>query len=78
METNPESEGIKDKDADESLQINEGGLKSDFYLKCIADALKASLDNSKEKDGLKARKRFLKAENKAFKKEVADLKAKIV
>ena len=52
--------------------------KSDSYLERIADALNAMLTDSKEKDNLKARKRFLKAENKAFKKEVADLKVRIV
>ena len=51
--------------------------KSDSYLERIADALNAMLTDSKEKDNLKARKRFLKSENKAYKKEVASLKARI-
>ena len=52
-------------------------MKCDSYLKSIADALNSILQDSKERDNLKARKRVLKAENKTFKKEVASLQARI-
>ena len=48
----------------EVLQLKPEIKKEDSYLKRIADTLEAMCVETTEKDSLKARKRFLKAENK--------------